>query len=124
MDLRCYHCGGALDDLVLPLGRLDQCRACGRYLHACRMCTYYDPAETSKQCTEDDAEKVHDKVNANFCDYFEPNERAFGGAGRSAEQKAKAELDALFGESPGDGGTSSQGNAGDALKDAQALFKD
>ena len=121
MDLRCYHCGDSLEHLRLPIGRLDQCRTCGRYLHACRMCVYYDPAETSKQCTEDDAEKVHDKVNANFCDYFRPNETAFAGAGREAERRAHAELDALFGDSPKE---ASQGNESDALKDAKALFDD
>ena len=124
MDLRCYHCGGALDDLTLPIGRLDQCRACGRYLHACRMCRYYDPAETSKQCTEDDAEKVHDKVNANFCDYYEPSPTAFKGGSADAEHKAKAELAALFGESPDAAEPGSDGSDSDALKDARALFDD
>ena len=122
MDLRCYNCGSALEHLSLPYGRLDQCRACGRYVHACRMCVYYDPTETSKQCTEDDAEKVHDKVNANFCDYYRPSTTAFDGAAKSAEQKARAELDALFGES--DARRSSATDATDeTFEDAEALFR-
>jgi hypothetical protein len=121
MDLRCYHCGDPLRYLSLPLGRLDQCRNCGRYLHACRMCAFYDPTETSKQCTEDDSEKVHDKVNSNFCDYFKPNEAAFSSSGRNVELEARAELDALFGDSSKE---AAQGNASDALKDAEALFDD
>lgn len=88
------------------------------------MCAHYDPAETSKQCTEDDAERVHDKVNANFCDYFEPSTTAFTGAGHSAEQKARAELEALFGTPSGDRGASKGTGGDDALKDAQALFED
>jgi hypothetical protein len=123
MDLRCYHCGDALRHLGTSIGRLDQCAACGRYLHACRMCVYYDPAETSKQCTEDDAEKVHDKVNANFCDYFKPSEAAFSSTGREAEQRAQAALGALFGDSP-TGTPVSDEKANDALDAAKALFDD
>lgn len=121
MELRCYHCGDSLGHLSLPIGRLDQCQTCGRYVHACRMCTFYDSAETSKQCTEDDAEKVHDKINANFCDYFQPSETAFSGTGRDVELKARVELDALFGDSTKEA-TKEKEHASDALKDAKALF--
>ena len=87
------------------------------------MCTHYDTAETSKQCTEDDAERIHDKVNANFCDFFRPSTSAFDGRARSAEQKAKAELDALFSERA-DERSGNAGNTDDALANARALFDD
>ena len=87
------------------------------------MCVHYDTAETSKQCTEDDAERVHDKVNANFCDYFRPNAAAFDGRARSAEQKAQAELDALFGKRD-EQRAGESADTSDALERARALFDD
>lgn len=100
-DLQCYRCGTSLDSLSLPFGRLDECPSCSVYLHCCRMCVFYDP-DVAEQCTEDDAEAVKDKTNTNFCDYFKPAGGRFDAAGHSAEQRAKSELDALFGGAESD----------------------
>jgi hypothetical protein len=121
MKLLCYHCGGSLDALSLPLARLDTCPACGRYLHACRMCRHFDVRETSKQCREDDAEKVHDKAAANFCDYFDPSPDAHEGSALRAEQRAHSQLAALFGEA--DSSAQQRSVDDDALQDAEALFR-
>jgi hypothetical protein len=43
------------------------------------------------------AEEVKDKQRANFCDYFRPIEAAWRPGDRSAADKARAELEALFG---------------------------
>jgi len=90
------------------------------------MCKHYDPAETSKQCTEDDAEQVHDKQAANFCDYFALSERAFDAADISAATSAQAELSALFGDTE-TGQTESSAHKPDQptrlLSDAEALFR-
>ena len=43
------------------------------------------------------AEEVKDKLRANFCDYFRPTPSAYRPDGTSAADRAKAELEALFG---------------------------
>jgi hypothetical protein len=43
------------------------------------------------------ADEVKDKERANFCGYFKPNPRAYVPADSSGANKARSELDALFG---------------------------
>ena len=97
LALRCYRCGGSLESLSLPLGRLDLCPACGVELHVCRMCVHYAPT-LPDACDEDDALEVRDKTSANFCDYFSPAASAFDGREKQAEDVARLQLEALFGE--------------------------
>jgi hypothetical protein len=94
-SLHCYRCGASLDALTLPLARLDECPKCHAQMHVCRMCTRFAP-RLPKGCTEDDAPEVRDKKSANFCDYFKPNPKAYDPAEQSADQAARAALDALF----------------------------
>lgn len=93
--LVCWKCGASLEALSLPLRRQDECRACGAELHACRLCEFYDPS-VAKSCREPVAEEVKDKTRSNFCDYFRPRAGAFAAASGEAE-RARSELDALFG---------------------------
>jgi hypothetical protein len=95
MTLSCYRCGASLVALTLPLARLDECPECRSQLHVCRMCINYDPRRPTG-CREDDAIEVRDKKAANFCDYFKPNPDAYDGGDLTREQRARAELDALF----------------------------
>jgi hypothetical protein len=95
-DLRCWKCGASLADYTLPLRRLEECRACRAELHVCRMCQFYDLSK-AKHCQEPIAEEVKDKERANFCDYFQPSGAAYRPGERSAADRARAELDALFG---------------------------
>lgn len=95
MSLSCYRCGASLAALSLPLARLDECPECRAELHVCRMCLNYAPNKPTG-CSEDDALDVRDKKAANFCDYFKPNPNAFDGADIEREQRARADLDALF----------------------------
>lgn len=97
--LVCWKCGASLEDMSLPLRRLDECRACGAELHACRLCEFFDPA-VAKSCREPVAEEVKDKTRANFCDYFRPRAGAYAGVADGAAD-ARAQLESLFG---GDGG--------------------
>ena len=84
--------------------RVERCRcggqtnaeACRAELHVCLMCEFYDTS-VAKSCRETVAEEVKDKQRANFCDYFRPNDGAYRPGDQSAADKAKAELDALFG---------------------------
>lgn len=94
--LRCWKCGASLADCTLPLRRLEECRACNAELHVCRMCEFYDTT-VARHCRETIAEEVKDKLRANFCDYFRPTPSAYRPDGTSAADRAKAELEALFG---------------------------
>ena len=87
------------------------------------MCRHYDPSETSKQCSEDDAEKVQDKQAANFCDYFALGASTFDAAAFDADAKARAQLSDLFGDGKSTHGNDRAGEADELLKDAEALFK-
>lgn len=84
------------------------------------MCVAYD-ASAVRQCTEDDAEDVLEKARANFCDYFVPNPDAHAPGQMTAQDRAAAELAALFDETA-DGAASADGDPSD-LADAEALFK-
>lgn len=122
-SVACYYCGNSLSAAV-P-GRLDECTNCGRYVHVCRMCLYYDRTETSKQCSEDDAEEVRDKQAANFCDYFKLTTNAFDAGDIRADAVARSELTALFGDAES-GQSADQAQPSDEsrlLQDADALFR-
>ena len=79
----------------MPIGRRDDCAACGASLRVCRMCAFYD-RNVSKACREPMADEIADKEQANFCDYF----RARGGPPAAAGDEAavaREKLAALFG---------------------------
>ncbi len=61
------------------------------------MCKLYD-TRVAKHCREPVADEVRDKVRANFCDYFQPSPDAYKPAEQAAADRAKSELDALFGK--------------------------
>jgi len=81
------------------------------------MCTRYAPRLPSG-CDEQDAIEVRDKTSANFCDYFKPSARAFDAAQGTADSRARAELDSLFG-----GSATPESGADPALTKARDLFK-
>lgn len=118
--LSCWRCGASLAELSLPLSRLEECPDCSNYLHVCRMCRYFDPT-VAKSCREDDAEEVKDKERANFCDYFKPRAGAYDAALGEVEQRARGQLDELFGDA------AEQGDAAatdESLQAAESLFGD
>ena len=116
-SIACFRCGASLEHLSLPLSRQDSCRECGAHLHVCRMCRSFAPGAVD-QCTEDDAERVREKDQLNFCDWFVATEGAFNRAARREHDKARAALDSLFGEPAG---SSDQAEDPD-LAAAEALF--
>ena len=116
-SIACFRCGASLGHLSLPLSRQDSCRECGAHLHVCRMCRSFD-RNAVDQCTEDDAERVREKTELNFCDWFVATEGAFDAAARREHEQASTALDALFGDSdPAPGET-----ADSELAAAEALF--
>ncbi len=95
-DLSCWKCGAPLAALSLPLRRLDECPRCRAELHVCRMCVDYDTA-VAKHCREPTAEEVREKTRANFCDFFKPKAGAYTPPNTAEVDRARAELDTLFG---------------------------
>lgn len=133
-SLSCWKCGFALDDLPVPLGRRDECPACGTDLHVCRMCEFYDTS-VAKSCREPIAEEVGDKERSNFCDYFRALPGAHDSAAGAAGEAARTELEALFGIEGQSGGAASapdakslaeqrRAQADEARRQLDALFGD
>ena len=60
------------------------------------MCKFFDK-NVPKQCREDDAEEVHEKERANFCEWFGPGADAFDSARVTAEHQSSNALASLFG---------------------------
>jgi hypothetical protein len=116
-NIACYRCGASLADLSLPLSRQDECPGCGNYLHVCVMCTNFDKF-VPKQCREDDAEEVTEKARLNFCDWFVPSETAFNPGSKASEDRARTELESLFGAQAAE-----PEEPDGLLGDAEKLFK-
>lgn len=95
--LVCWKCGASLAALSLPLTRLDACKACNAELHVCKLCEFYDTTK-AKHCREPIAEEVRDKERANFCDYFKPRPGAFSSKAQTDADRARSELEKLFGK--------------------------
>ena len=96
-DLQCWKCGASLAALSLPLRRLDECPKCRAELHVCRLCVEFDP-RAYQQCREPTVEEVRDKTRANFCDHFKPRAAAYIPPNTAEVDKARAELERLFGK--------------------------
>lgn len=96
-DLICWKCGQSLAEYTLPLRRLEECRACRAQLHVCRMCVEYDRS-VAKHCREPTAEEVRDKEHANFCDHLKPKPGAFQAGATAEADRAKSDLEKLFGK--------------------------
>ena len=71
----------------------DECPACGRDLHICLNCEFYD-AGAYRQCRESVREPVRDKERANYCDFFRATAKDAGHNGSASEARSK--LDDLF----------------------------
>jgi len=91
MERTCFFCGAAVE-AGDRTGRRDVCSGCGRDLHSCMQCRFYD--ETAyHRCREPQAEWVSDKESANFCDYFEFGREKINS---QAKESAKSRLEGLF----------------------------
>jgi hypothetical protein len=91
MTSPCYACGFPIEVSEKVL-RKDECPECGVSLHCCRMCSFYDP-NAYNSCRENQAERVVDKEQANYCDYFKLSNRQDQPIERI---KALKDLDDLF----------------------------
>jgi hypothetical protein len=116
----CWQCGASLAELTLPLSRFDVCKQCRAELHVCKLCRFYD-VTVAKHCREPIAEEVRDKQHANYCDYFSPRDNAFKPPATAEIDRARAQLDALFGKPAPQSATDKQA-AADAAAALQDLF--
>ena len=115
--LHCWRCNSQLEDEPLPLAREATCTACGADLHVCRTCQFFDPT-VANACRETVAERVTDKMRANFCGYLVPR---LGPAATQAAGADRSALDQLFGL--GDSTAAGSPSTADAARAAlEALF--
>ncbi len=96
MAYYCHKCQKEVSVLsATQVGRRDTCSSCSSDLHVCLNCRHYDKTAYN-QCAEPQAERVLEKAESNFCDYFEYRE----GRGEFIPSKDKdrilKNLDALF----------------------------
>lgn len=89
--MQCAFCQQEYTEKKLPFR--EECPGCGRDLHICRNCQFYDPG-AHHECRESSAENVVDKERANFCEYFLGTEGGLTGSG--AGEDARKKLEALF----------------------------
>jgi len=104
-QFRCWHCGKALEEVILPMSRREECGACGADQHVCKMCVFFNDSGRG-DCKEERAEWISDHERANFCDYFKPSVNGAGSGTNtntnvnSASEQAQAEFAELFGDTP------------------------
>ena len=97
--MNCWKCGKTID-FKERIGFHAHCEQCGRPLHVCRNCSFYDSAYNN-QCRETMAERVVDKERENFCDYFASAAQSTSAPpGQSPERAARERLEALFKKKP------------------------
>ncbi len=92
----CHSCGAAAPlSLGENVSRRDECNRCGADLHCCRNCRFFDPARNN-ECAEPQSDRVVDKAQSNFCDYFEPRTKVDLSGGQSRPDNARQAFDDLF----------------------------
>ena len=75
----------------------ETCEKCDAYLHCCLNCRFYDPAKHN-ECAIPNTDWVGDKRAACFCDEFEFVDRATQVGSDPERDRARSQLDRLFGE--------------------------
>ena len=88
----CHACRMEIE-FEVKMQRTDLCPHCGKDLHCCKNCKYWDPS-AHNQCLEHVAEYIPDREKTNFCTFFEF--RAGEPGDDSEVVKAKTKLDNLF----------------------------
>jgi hypothetical protein len=79
----------------------EECESCGKDLHVCLNCRFYK-AGARWDCVETIEEPVPDKERRNRCDWYQTNPSLLApSSGRSSERsaadRARSDLDRLFG---------------------------
>lgn len=98
MGFYCFKCGCKLQlSDTSQIGRRETCHNCQADLHVCRNCQHYDP-KAYNECHEPQAERVLEKQESNFCDYFRfsNNSPENQGSLNTEKEAALKKLDELF----------------------------
>jgi hypothetical protein len=88
--MNCAFCQKEISDKKIHFR--DDCPACGRDLHICLNCEFYDP-NAYRQCIESIRELVQDKERANYCDFFRSSSKS---AQASEHEDTRNKLKDLF----------------------------
>lgn len=80
--MNCTFCGSQISAAKIHIR--DECPACGRDLHICLQCSFYD-ANAYRHCRESIREPVHDKKKANYCDFSRPARSGAAEVGSESE---------------------------------------
>jgi hypothetical protein len=92
----CHSCGATVPlEFGEKVSRREECSRCGADLHCCRNCRFFDPGRNN-QCAEPQSERVVDKTQSNFCDYFEARTNDDLAGRRAGGESSKKEFDDLF----------------------------
>ncbi|MFK7872509.1 MAG: hypothetical protein AB8C84_04975 [Oligoflexales bacterium] len=87
----CYHCQYEFQHQE-TISRRDECPQCHKDMRACYNCRFFDE-QSSRQCTESQADLISDKEKANFCGWFKIGNHEIQSTDFS---KTHAHLAALF----------------------------
>jgi hypothetical protein len=90
-SIKCFNCEAPLE-VLLPVGRREECGKCRADVHVCKNCEFYD-AKAYNECRESSADVVKEKDRSNFCDYFSPGAK---GSGEAKKQDLMSAAEALF----------------------------
>lgn len=77
------------------VSRRDECKRCSADLHCCRNCRFFDPSRNN-ECAEPQADRVVDKAQSNFCEYFEPRTKIDLTGRKAGNQGSRQQFDDLF----------------------------
>jgi hypothetical protein len=92
----CHSCGATVPlEFGEKVSRREECPGCDADLHCCRNCRFFDPGRNN-QCAEPQSERVVDKAQSNFCDYFEARTRLDLAGRRAGGASSKNQFDDLF----------------------------
>lgn len=70
MDIYCFNCNQKLDlEAGTKVVRGQECPHCYARLRSCKMCQFFDQSAYN-ECKEPSADRIVEKENANFCDYY------------------------------------------------------
>ncbi|MCE5245931.1 MAG: hypothetical protein ABFD84_00660 [Candidatus Polarisedimenticolia bacterium] len=96
--VRCQNCGHQTRAEAAFIGPLTNCDNCGKPLHSCRHCAFFETSARF-QCEKPVPAPVGDKWAANDCALYEPR-LVLDATGRRAESRpavvARNAFDALF----------------------------
>ncbi len=92
---KCAVCGHKVAQ-VDAVAADSRCSACGKPLHSCTNCAFFDTGSPF-ECRKPVEARVESKVKANDCRFFQPKtQRELGQAEPTRPADARAAFDALF----------------------------